>query len=1750
MIAAIMEHPAKRKKIQKICTLLTHDRSFSESDVVFNIDKFAELELSPGALAKVIALGQNSIAVRDFQQTPQTVSIGTPAKSAVHEPTSELVTSDGVVRRARRSSVTVTIDETGSQIQNNRYVDTQKAYIFVVQDATTEQKTKHPGLYISVSSTIASVFGFRNRMQVAVTKADAGHWASHVELSFKDEYLARSDMWRMVVTELANRTVYKDQKLLFMGTIKATVKQVYVHGQRRKSGYFALTTKPIFRSESARYVLFIQMSKEMWDFDAEGSGEIMFNKVINGFLPDLFKKWSAINARHLVTIVLFSRIEYERALDDSGMDTLRQTGKFQDFFRVVVSDMSSGDWIKILYQLKKEFRTFLRDVTMNRRNSDPKSSHVESVIAGKPSTASKGNILEAINLASAQYSKDYIDRDLVRTGISIVVITAGTGFFEVNYSLLKLTTDTLIGAGIGLDLVSLSPMPLHSVPLFRYRNPRIIEGSLSATLSQSLLSNDTTTANLDHDSESNDDGWRYAMPHWVDISFWTGSTDEEAPLVRASPAKRSKSGTKTIRKSTFNLRCRLYELQMMGIMENDMSNISIELMHDNDAHPWNKLKNEITGLPVTKVDRGYLRKLDKNWMDQYDDEVFTDAREVRSAQHATANRRSETADPPPSTGQSTTSQKVQNEAKQEQSRNSFLDWKLRANTSNRPPLTPRKSSNASMLSDVESITSNSSKLMRQISFGGGRFEAAKAVPSTELTLALSPTHGPTFSREADKETTQSDNMSDFTRKFRASLNRPVARPHSPSVSSSKDSDQSDDIRSQPIAIGRSRTIERTQKQDVAGSQDTIKELRSPDKTPKPIEPAETKDAGAILYVASSQRAGPRPTLSSSGGAVTPVPKTLSPTNALAPWLVLVNPSNPKKNNFSLVSQFRRWQHVFPKPLRTSSMKWKSLCYPASVPLTNEYFPTAAQLADEYHESPYNVSPNTEESNLPPSQVREVLIRELISSRLSHGFQFVVGTPAAEFLGVSEEDLSNIFDKDYMSKDGSAALMSVGNTIHQIICAVGNEIQVRRFNRKSPAGMESTVAKPFTVTYKPYIRTALAKEYELANITLKPPRLEYNWNFIDTFLAGYHHDFSDTLRFWRARFVLIPINLPKNRRTLPVHAEDTAEELRLEGIYKLTQIWQRNRVLDEEQRLNLRMRKMKDTNPLAIEYQTRDPSTVVAAGLESSLLLDQDGAPFITQLFNETEPYETSNIDLQRLAQDLQGEKGIPMIDRRWHWRLHYNCFVGFDLTSWLLQNFRDIENREDAVDAGNQLMQRGLFLHVQKKHAFRDGQYFYQIASEYRIRPESKAGWFRTQRSDKSVPATPFAEIAKNPLGATTPRTPSRPSTDSSDSSGEKTPTKEESSRRMVQLSRVMRYDLDPRKKSYRPEIVNLHYDRLHNPENCYHIRLDWMNVTAKLIEDAIVTWATTVERYGLRLVEVPIAEACAIADKSPFRSPYIVRLAEPPPPTPNSAQFFDTTSFTPHVTSDKYFFQKALLRKLDFVLDAEAASNFPADIDVTYSWGKPEYRYTQYIHKSGVCLVQITEDGGFLILANRLYNNRAAAVKDSNKYDKRDDHDTSNPRRFANTTVHVGFKDKDPGRWSPFASPLVRATPVLDPLPNGSTHHIGDANPHIQPDTNYRTAEEITDAFERYCGDVQWLRAFYAEALKPRASPSPHLPPLADEKIPNLGLPPSLMLRAASHSPVLQARSGRESAASRVSVSSTSGGSESGTTQEEKAPD
>ncbi|KAL6709995.1 vacuolar membrane-associated protein iml1 [Coniothyrium glycines] len=1840
----------KPPRVQKLCTLWTHDDNFSREELVFNAERFPELPTAPGTLLQIVAFNE-SVAGREHGHETQ------PKASASKDASTESHFS-----RPRRGSMSVTVEENGSTIPGSRELDADKAYVFVSKALSPDLKSKHPNLQVSIAERIAKVFGFRNRMQVIVAEADEEkHEAHHVELVFRDEYLARADMWRLAVSELSNRTVYHDQKILFMGTIKATIKHIYINGQSVQSGYFSPRSKPIFRSESARYVLFIQMSREMWDFDTEGAGEIMFNKVVSGFLPDLFKRWLKINARHLVTIILFTRMQYHgEYLSDRPNDT---TGDLQDeshdvpyrdYYRVVVSDMASVDWINILYQLKKEFRTFLREVSLVRRSGQqthdenqapPYDPASDSIVAGRPSSASQGNILEAINLAAAQFAKDYVDRDLVRTGISVIVVTPGTGVFEVDYNMLKLTTDTLIGSGIGIDLVCLSPMPLHSVPLFKYRAPRSISEIKavrekekdahknetereddktprqhqpnfgSALRAQSVKSLHSVAPESVSYAIDNPDEWRFAMPYWVDISFWSGTSEE---ILELTKPRRADKVVKNSRKKgrIFSLRCRLYELQMMGVVENELGSISLPYLEEDPMYPHRlrqlekPLEDHVQGeppvlkKPSTAIgsysSRGDKESTDdqldehraayKAWMEAYDSAVYTplmESKSVSNAQESQGLRRSgqmlggspeltrgsdlstSLRSVGSSSGRMTTLDGSHHQLNRERSRDigasspkdryyPMLERSLqgapradvlkrqRALAGNptdhkRPSLhqrngsgdsqdhrrslqsTPRQSPapsrrsspprRAGLPSAPGSITTPAAKaelgprptnwFLRQISFAG---KAAPAKPTLgDATIDISQGRV-----KPAMLTVEKNQRGAIAERLASTRFNPSEKPSQP-------------IAIKPTSRAGTTTTESLSSDHASRSVETVRGVHT--NVPSvPSNPGSViRDPGSTFLLAGARalgdHVGSKHDLSSSGGA-REIPQTLSPTSAIAPWAVLVNPCNPKKNSTNTKSQYRRWHHVFPRTLRTGTVKWRSLCSPAAVPLTHEWFPSAKQLATEYNESPYKVTPNDDDDVVEVPKSRESLIKELIGFRLSHGFQITVGSSVAEFCGRQEKSLARILAPEYMSADGDTIFMSVGNSIHQLVCVAGGEVEVRRYSRKPTTALESSAGVDSPFPYKPYIRTAFEETYEVKDVILRPPRREYNWNIIDSFLAGYQDDFSEVLRFWRARFILIPVEIPIiNRRPLPMLAEDSEEEIRLEGIQKLTQLWQRFRYIPPDERSfhSAAAQRQKDVNPLAIEYRTGDPSAVITAGLDHAIFDDADSV-FQTSIFSDSEKYHTSDVNLKRLAEDLQGEKGIQMLDRRWHWKLHYNCFLGFDLTSWLQANFRDIETRDEAVHLGNELMNKGLFVHVQRRHQFRDGNFFFQIAEQYRApRAESRSGWFGLRKPDKSVPSTPLSEGPR-----TTPQSTksSRVRPDTADSSSTSSSSAQENEKlfgsatnlkRKVVLSRVMRYDVDPRKRSYRPEIISLHYDRLHSPDNCYHIRLDWMNVTAKLIEDAIVTWATSVEKFGLKLVEVPIAEAASIVEHHPFRNPFAIKLAVQPP-KPQTETTWDSSILPPQYSkTDKFAYHKALLRKLNFVLDMEAASAFPSDVDVSYSWGKPDYKYTQFIHRSGTLLAQITDEGNFLLLANRLVHNRAkdnSRLRPVDPYEhKKATTDGSQPSRLPSTPAERA----NPHR-SPFASPLAR------PVQDSSLLHTAlaiqerlPATPTPLLNTTAVTPEQVKDEVEAFCANAELLSAFYKDAFRQAPSPSPRIMPVMDDKIPSLGLPPAISIREAS---------------------------------------
>nr|XP_019963917.1 PREDICTED: DEP domain-containing protein 5 isoform X3 [Paralichthys olivaceus] len=346
---------------------------------------------------------------------------------------------------------------------------------------------------ISVDQAVAQAFKLRAYQDVIVNIVDPKDVTLDlVELTFKDQYIGRGDMWRLKKS-LVTTCAYVTQKVEFAG-IRAQASELWVKGEKVTCGYISEDTRVVFRSTSAMVYIFIQMSCEMWDFDIYG--DLYFEKAVNGFLSDLFAKWKEKNCSHEVTVVLFSRTFYNAKSIDEFPEILRGSirqdheGQFyEDFYRVVAQNERRDEWTSLLVTIKKLFIQYSVLVRLKEADGFP---------VGYNSTAAQGNYLEAINLSFNVFDKHYINRNFDRTGQMSVVITPGVGVFEVDRLLMILTKQRMIDNGIGVDLVCMGEQPLHAVPLFKLHN-RMTSG----------------------DSRVGDD---YNLPHWINHSFYTSKS--------------------------------------------------------------------------------------------------------------------------------------------------------------------------------------------------------------------------------------------------------------------------------------------------------------------------------------------------------------------------------------------------------------------------------------------------------------------------------------------------------------------------------------------------------------------------------------------------------------------------------------------------------------------------------------------------------------------------------------------------------------------------------------------------------------------------------------------------------------------------------------------------------------------------------------------------------------------------------------------------------------------------------------------------------------------------------------------------------------------------------------------------------------------------------------------------------------------------------------------------------------------------
>lgn len=84
---------------------------------------------------------------------------------------------------------------------------------------------------ISIPRPMADALDIRMNDEVLVRKVEKGvNSADHIEFVFQDQYLGRSDMWRLA-EYLSGQCVYAGQEITFISSISAKIQNIYLAGK-------------------------------------------------------------------------------------------------------------------------------------------------------------------------------------------------------------------------------------------------------------------------------------------------------------------------------------------------------------------------------------------------------------------------------------------------------------------------------------------------------------------------------------------------------------------------------------------------------------------------------------------------------------------------------------------------------------------------------------------------------------------------------------------------------------------------------------------------------------------------------------------------------------------------------------------------------------------------------------------------------------------------------------------------------------------------------------------------------------------------------------------------------------------------------------------------------------------------------------------------------------------------------------------------------------------------------------------------------------------------------------------------------------------------------------------------------------------------------------------------------------------------------------------------------------------------------
>jgi hypothetical protein len=349
-------------------------------------------------------------------------------------------------------------DEQGTQSSHGLRL----SFFMLVTEASLTSLKATARTQVSLLRQVADLYNLSSYDMVSVHRVPAHETsrvqeqmaADYVLVTIKDQYLSRGDLHLFQQT-LQGSFIYQGQRLQETSRgMQAHAREIRRTGQQvAPTGLVTEHTKIAYRSRSARIFWLVQMSAEVWEYAAPfaaGSCEIYFDKFMR-FAYELFQKWKSVEVTHSLTVVFFSRTFLNATgTGDASSTTPKDVfGRhYEDHCRIVIENETRANWDTLILKMRQAFWDYPSEVGWNLSTGD----------TGRwPSTAGQGNMLEAINVTLNLLQYHYLDRDLHRTGNSIVVVSAGNGVFEVSKELSQITHQRMMDNGIGSDMVRFGP---------------------------------------------------------------------------------------------------------------------------------------------------------------------------------------------------------------------------------------------------------------------------------------------------------------------------------------------------------------------------------------------------------------------------------------------------------------------------------------------------------------------------------------------------------------------------------------------------------------------------------------------------------------------------------------------------------------------------------------------------------------------------------------------------------------------------------------------------------------------------------------------------------------------------------------------------------------------------------------------------------------------------------------------------------------------------------------------------------------------------------------------------------------------------------------------------------------------------------------------------------------------------------------------------------------------------------------------